>query len=189
MQRYWRQWNKIQWSRNYLARKQGHYGLWNPPSIADLWLVSPRPCWLTIKKTFSSVGSFFIEIHLKNCIVSSTSMAALSRGYKPINIITDKLTTLITIALLATLETRQSKLSQRLLELLLGTRNKLANSWPTRPDFTIPEIFTKVNSAHSPSRFTIPEIFAKVNSAHSPSRFTIPEIFTKATSGQCLCRF
>ena len=39
-------------------------------------------------------------------------MAALSRGYKPINIITDKLTTLITIALLATLETRQSKLSQ-----------------------------------------------------------------------------
>ena len=45
-----------------------------------------------------------------------------------INIITDKLTTLITIALLATLETRQSKLSQRLLQLLLGTRNKLANS-------------------------------------------------------------
>ena len=62
------------------------------------------------------------------CIVSSTNMAALSRGCKPINIITDKVITLITIALLATLETRQSKLSQRLLELLLGTGKKLANS-------------------------------------------------------------
>ena len=62
------------------------------------------------------------------CIVSSIHMAALSRGYKPINIITDKLTTLITIALLATLETRRSKLSQRLLELSLGAGKKLANS-------------------------------------------------------------
>ena len=62
------------------------------------------------------------------CIVSSTNMAALSCGCKPINIITDKVITLITIALLATLETRQSKLSQRLLELLLGTGKKLANS-------------------------------------------------------------
>ena len=44
------------------------------------------------------------------CIVSSTHMAALSRGYKPINIITDKVITLITKALLATLKTRQSKL-------------------------------------------------------------------------------
>ena len=172
MQRYARQRNKIQWNRNYLATKKSRYILWNSSSNAGLKLTSRRPCWLTRAKTFASVGSFFMQIYKYIvCIVSSTNMAALSRGYKPINIITDKVITLITKALLATLETRQSKLSQRLLELLLGTGKKLTNSWPARPDFMIPEIF------------------AKVNSAHSPSRFTIPEIFTKANSGQSLCRF